>query len=164
MTWFFGPMPQNLWPPYFLEQLILTNRYQGFDPRKLSQEPLGPLGTKFKNHYFWHKCFLLLDHFHSVSFWHTQKRPCSIYLPIFGPPRLKYMSLVLLEHYGCLSRFCRSLIKVKFFIDQVRPALGVSWLLVGWLSPCSKKPQNCPFSEFFNLAPKYFLPYCLILT
>ena len=122
------------------------------------------LGRNAKTIIFDTKRFLFLDHFHSVSFWHTRKRPCSIYLPIFGPPRLKYMSLVLLGHYGCLSRFCRSLIKVKFFIDQVRPALGVSRLLVGWLSPCSKKPQNCPFSEFFNLAPKYFLPYCLILT
>ena len=75
-----------------------------------------------------------------------------------------WTTYVILGHYGCPSRFCRSLIKVKFFIDQVRPALGPVGLLVGWLSPCSKKPQNCPISDFFNLTPKYFLPYCLILT
>ena len=50
--------------------------------------------------------------------------------------------------------------KGQVFIDQVRPALGS----VGWLSPCPKKPQNCPISDFFILTPKYFLPYCLILT
>ena len=112
------------------------------------------LGRNAKTIIFDTKCCLFLDHFHSASFWHTRKRPCSIYLPISGPPRSSWDIMV------AQAVFCRSLIKVKFFIDQVRPALGS----VGWLSPCSKKPQNCPISDFFNLTPKYFLPYCLILT
>ena len=53
----------------FLYDMIL----RGFDPRKMSQEPLGPLGTKCKNHYFKHQMISLFGSFYSVSFWHTQK-------------------------------------------------------------------------------------------
>ena len=117
----------------------------------MSQEPLGPLGTKCKNHYFWHKCCLFLDHFHSVSFWHTQKKPCSIYLPISGPPRSSWDIMV------AQAVFCRSLIKVKFFIDQVRPALGS----VGWLSPCSKSLKIALFQTFSSWHPNTFYPTAL---
>ena len=57
--------------------------------------------------------------------------------------------------WGWIYKFCRSLIKVKFSTDQIRPALGsCGWSIVTML----KKPQNCPISDFFNLTPKYFLP------
>ena len=58
--------------------------------------------------------------------------------------------------------FCRSLIKVKFPTDQFRPALG-SRGCRRWLTML-KKPQNCPISDFFDLYPNTFCPYCLIQT
>ena len=78
-----------------------------------------------------------------------------------------YQFMDRLGHLGTLwlpKPFLQKSDKGQVFIDQVRPALGPVGWLVGWLSPCSKKPQNCPISDFFNLTPKYFLPYCLILT
>ena len=52
------------------------------------------LGRNAKTIIFDTKCCLFLDHFHSVSFWHTQKKPCSIYLPISGPPRSSWDIMV----------------------------------------------------------------------
>ena len=53
--------------------------------------------------------------------------------------------------------FCRSRIKVKFFIDQVRPALGS----VGWLSPCSKSLKIALFQTFSSWHPNTFYPTAL---
>ena len=131
----------------FLYDMIL----RGFDPRKISQEPLDPLGTKCKNHYFKHQMISLFGSFYSVSFWHTQKKPCSIYLPISGPPRSSWDIMV------AQAFFCRSRIKVKFFIDQVRPALGS----VGWLSPCSKSLKIALFQTFSSCHPNTFYPTAL---
>ena len=55
--------------------------------------------------------------------------------------------------------YCRSLIKVKFPIDQFRPALGSGCFLMDGLLTMLKKPQNCPISDFFDLTPKYFLVF-----
>ena len=60
--------------------------------------------------------------------------------------------------------FCRSLKKVKFPTDQFRPALGSCCRLIDWLLTMLKKPQNCPISDFFDLYPNTFCPYCLIQT
>ena len=109
------------------------------------------LGRNAKTIIFDTKCCLFLDHFHSVSFWHTQKKPCSIYLPISGPPRSSWDIMV------AQAVFCRSLIKVKFFIDQVRPALGS----VGWLSPCSKSLKIALFQTFSSWHPNTFYPTAL---
>ena len=65
------------------------------------------------------------------------------------------------------SQFCRSLTKVKFSTDQVRPALGSgSWLIVDWLVVVNhaQKPENGPISDLFNLTQNTFCLYCLILT
>ena len=51
-------------------------------------------------------------------------------------------------------RNCRSLIKVKFPTDQLRPALGSCCCSMVTML---KKPQNCPISDFFDLTPIYFL-------
>ena len=56
---------------------------------------------------------------------------------------------------------CRSLIKVKFPTDQFRPALGSCCRLIVTML---KKPQNCPISDFFDLYPNTFCPYCFIQT
>ena len=47
------------------------------------------------------------------------------------------------------------MIKVKFFTDQFRPALGPGCCLIVTML---KKPQNCPILDFFDLTRKYFLP------
>ena len=52
------------------------------------------LGRNAKTIIFDTKCCLFLDHFHSASFWHTRKRPCSIYLPISRPPRSSWDIMV----------------------------------------------------------------------
>ena len=109
------------------------------------------LGRNAKTIIFDTKCCLFLDHFHSVSFWHTQKKPCSIYLPISGPPRSSWDIMV------AQAFFCRSWIKVKFFIDQVRPALGS----VGWLSPCSKSLKIALFQTFSSWHLNTFYPTAL---
>ena len=57
--------------------------------------------------------------------------------------------------------YCRSLKKVKFPTDQFRPALGSCCRLIVTML---KKPQNCPISDFFDLYPNTFCPYCLIQT
>ena len=56
---------------------------------------------------------------------------------------------------------CRSLVKVKFSTDQFRPALGSGGCSIVTML---KKPQNCPISDFFDLYPNTFCPYCLIQT
>ena len=66
----------------------------------------------------------------------------------------------------CIKKdFCRSLTKVKFSTDQVRPALGSgSWLVDGWIVNHAQKPENGPISDLFNLTQNTFCLYCLILT
>ena len=53
--------------------------------------------------------------------------------------------------------YCRSLMKVKFSTDKFRRALGSGGCL---FVDCrhAQKPENCPFSDLFNLTLKYFLP------
>ena len=61
--------------------------------------------------------------------------------------------------------YCRSLTKVKFSTDQVRPALGSgSWLIDWWIVNHAQKPENGPISDLFNLTQNTFCLYCLILT
>ena len=62
-------------------------------------------------------------------------------------------------------RYCRSLTKVKFSTDQVRPALGSdSWLIGWWIVNHAQKPENGPISDLFNLTQNTFCLYCLIPT
>ena len=112
------------------------------------------LGRNAKTIIFDTKCCLFLDHFHSVSFWHTQKKPCSIYLPISGPPRSSWDIMV------AQAFFLQKSDKGQVFYWSSQTSTRFSRLVVTML----KKPQNCPISDFFILTPKYFLPYCLILT
>ena len=44
-----------------------------------------------------------------------------------------------------------------------RIMLSIDWL-IDWLLTMLKKPQNCPISDFFDLYPNTFCPYCLIQT
>ena len=64
--------------------------------------------------------------------------------------------------YFWLSSYCRSLTKVKFSTDQVRPAIGSG----SWLSMVNyaQKPENGPISDLFNLTQNTFCLYCLVLT
>ena len=64
-----------------------------------------------------------------------------------------------------LCYFCRSLTKVKFSTNQVRPALGSgSWLVGWWIVNHAQKPENGPISDHFNPTQNTFCLYCLILT
>ena len=58
-----------------------------------------------------------------------------------------------------IQTYCRSLMKVKFSTDQLRPALGSCGRLVDGLLTMLKKPRNRPISDFFDLTPKYFLVF-----
>ena len=65
-----------------------------------------------------------------------------------------YQFLDRLGHLGTLwlpKLFLQKSDKGQVFIDQARPALGP----VGWLSPCSKKPQNYPDTQILST----LLPY-----
>ena len=141
----------------------MTNRYQGFDPRKNVpraswsswDEMQKPLFLTPNVVSFW--IIFTLHHFG------TNEKGLVAYT---------YQFLDRLGHLGTLwlpKPFLQKSDKGQVFYGSSQTSTrlnlvgSVGWL-VGWLSPCSKKPQNCPISDFFNLTPKYFLPYCLILT
>ena len=55
-----------------------------------------------------------------------------------------------------LIPYCRSLIKVKFPTDQIRPALGSCCRLI--VVNHSQKTSKLPYFRLFRPIPKYFLP------
>jgi len=118
--------------------LILTNRYQGFDPRKNVPRASWSSWDEMQK-----PLFLTPN---VVSFW-------IIFTPYhFGTHKKSlvaytYQFLDRLGHLGTLwlpKPFLQKSDKGQVFIDQVRPALGS----VGWLSLCSKSLKIALFQTF----------------
>ena len=134
--------------------MILTNRYQGFDPRKNVPRASWSSWDEMQK-----PLFLTPN---VVSFW-------IIFTPYhFGTHKKSlvaytYQFLDRLGHLGTLwlpKPFLQKSDKGQVFYWSSQTSTRFSRLVVTML----KKPQNCPISDFFILTPKYFLPYCLILT
>ena len=134
--------------------MILTNRYQGFDPRKNVPRASWSSWDEMQK-----PLFLTPN---VVSFW-------IIFTPHhFGTHKkglvaYTYQFLDRLGHLGTLwlpKPFLQKSDKGQVFYWSSQTSTRFSRLVVTML----KKPQNCPISDFFILTPKYFLPYCLILT
>ena len=145
---------QSVRPPYFLEQLILTNHYQGFDPRKNVPRASWSSWDEMQK-----PLFLTPN---VVSFW-------IIFTPYhFGTHKKSLVAYTYqfqdrLGHLGTLwlpKPFLQKSDKGQVFYWSSQTSTRFSRLVVTML----KKPQNCPISDFFILTPKYFLPFCLILT
>ena len=134
--------------------MILTNRYQGFDPRKNVPRASWSSWDEMQK-----PLFLTPN---VVSFWiiltphhfGTHEKILVAYT---------YQFLDRLGHLGTLwlpKPFLQKSDKGQVFYWSSQTSTRFSRLVVTML----KKPQNCPISDFFILTPKYFLPYCLILT